>query len=80
VLHLIAAHHGRARPTISTDGYEDAPPSDLEDRACDVAMRFARLNTHCGPCGLAWLEALLRAADQQASRDNDIGGAPNGPS
>ena len=70
VLHLVAAHHGWARPIISTNGCDD-PPSVLEKRACDVALRFARLQKQWGPWGLAWWEALLRAADQQASRDND---------
>ena len=71
VLHLIAAHHGQARPVIETSGCEDAPPSALRDRAREVALRFARLQKQWGPWGLAWWEALLRAADQQASRDND---------
>ncbi|MGH7073611.1 MAG: type I-G CRISPR-associated helicase/endonuclease Cas3g [Stellaceae bacterium] len=71
VLHLIAAHHGFARPVIATRGCEDAPPSALEARARGVALRFARLQRRWGPWGLAWWEALLRAADQQASRDND---------
>jgi len=70
-LHLVAAHHGRARPTIPTLGCEDAPPSVLRKRARDVARRFARLQERWGPWGLAWFETLLRAADQQASRDND---------
>ena len=70
-LHLIAAHHGFARPVVGTRGCEDAPPSALEERAREVAMRFARLQKRWGPWGLAWWEALLRAADQQASRDND---------
>ena len=69
-LHLIAAHHGWARPVISIRGGNE-PPSALEKRARDVALRFARLQKHWGPWGLAWWEALLRAADQQASRDND---------
>ena len=71
VLHLVAAHHGQARPVIRTQGCEDAPPSALEERARDVALRFARLQRRWGPWGLAWWEALLRAADQQASREND---------
>jgi CRISPR-associated endonuclease/helicase Cas3 len=71
VLHLITAHHGFARPVIGTRGCEDAPPSALEKKAAEIALRFARLQTRWGPWGLAWLEALLRAADQQASRDND---------
>lgn len=70
-LHLIGAHHGFARPVIGTRGCEDAPPSALEERAREVALRFARLQKRWGPWGLAWWEALLRAADQQASRDND---------
>jgi CRISPR-associated endonuclease/helicase Cas3 len=74
VLHLVAAHHGFARPLIATGGCEDAPPSALEKRACEVALRFARLQKRWGPWGLAWWEALLRAADQQASRDNDARG------
>jgi len=71
VLHLIAAHHGSARPLIGTRGCEDAPPSALQDRANAVALRFAALQKRWGPWGLAWWEALLRAADQQASREND---------
>jgi CRISPR-associated endonuclease/helicase Cas3 len=71
VLHLVAAHHGQARPVIRTRGCEHAPPSALAERARDVALRFARLQKRWGPWGLAWWEALLRAADQQASRDND---------
>lgn len=70
-LHLIAAHHGFSRPVIGTSGCEDAPPSALEDRAGEISLRFARLQEHWGPWGLAWWEALLRAADQLASRDND---------
>ena len=69
-LHLVAAHHGWARPNISTSGCDD-PPSVLEKRARDIALRFAQLQKQWGPWGLAWWEALLRAADQQASRDND---------
>jgi CRISPR-associated endonuclease/helicase Cas3 len=71
VLHIIAAHHGRARPLIETTGCEDSPPSALEGRARDVALRFAKLQKRWGPWGLAWWEALLRAADQQSSREND---------
>lgn len=70
-LHLVAAHHGGARPFIATQGCDDAPPSALAGRATAVALRFARLQRRWGPWGLAWWEALLRAADQQASREND---------
>lgn len=78
ILHLIAAHHGRARPVIETEGCDDAPPSLLEARARDIAFRFARLQKQWGPWGLAWWEALLRAADQQASKENDERGNNHG--
>ena len=69
ILHLIAAHHGNARPLISAAGCEDGPPSLLEARAGEAALRFARLQKRYGPWGLAWREAILRAADQSVSRD-----------
>jgi CRISPR-associated endonuclease/helicase Cas3 len=78
VLHLIAAHHGFARPVIGTSGCEERPPSALEEKAAEIALRFARLQDRWGPWGLAWWEALLRAADQQASRDNDARAAAGG--
>ena len=72
-LHLIAAHHGFARPAIRVRGYDSLPPSEAEARAHVIALRFARLQKQWGPWGLAWWEALLRAADQAASRRLDEG-------
>lgn len=69
-LHLIASHHGHARPTLRTHGAEE-PQSKLEARAQEIALRFVRLEKRWGPWGLAWWESLLRAADQRASRAND---------
>ena len=68
-LHLMAAHHGYARPVIAVEGCDGLPPSAAAGRAREVARRFARLQRRWGPWGLAWWEALLRAADQRASRD-----------
>ena len=66
-LHLIAAHHGRARPLIPPYD-DDSPPSMTQARARDVALRFARLQQEWGPWGLAWLEALFRTGiDWRAS-------------
>ena len=70
-LHLIAAHHGHARPAIGIGGYDALPPSGAEAGAHAIALRFARLQRQWGPWGLAWWEALLRAADQAASRRLD---------
>lgn len=80
VAHIIAAHHGFARPVITTRACDMAPPSLLEKHAREIALRFARLQRRWGPWGLAWWETLLRAADQQASRANDGGehGMTNG--
>lgn len=76
-LHLVAAHHGGARPLICTDGAAE-PPSRAVARAREVALRYAALSERWGPWGLAWWEALLRAADQQASRRNDEEGRSHG--
>jgi CRISPR-associated endonuclease/helicase Cas3 len=76
-LHLIAAHHGHARPWLRIDNAEE-PPSRLKERSQEVALRFTRLEQRWGPWGLAWWEALLRAADQQASRKNDLKGNGHG--
>lgn len=73
-LHLIAAHHGFGRPVIGITGCDDAPPSKLEARAREVALRFARLQQRWGPWGLAWWESLLRAVDHQASREIEAAG------
>ncbi len=70
-LHLIAAHHGHARPAIGVNGYDDLPVSGAEAGALAIALRFARLQRAWGPWGLAWWEALLRAADRAASRRLD---------
>ena len=68
-LHLIAAHHGHVRPVIATAGCDEAPPTKLALSARKAALRFARLQRRYGVWGLAWREAILRAADQSASRE-----------
>ncbi|MBA3810321.1 MAG: type I-U CRISPR-associated helicase/endonuclease Cas3 [Caulobacteraceae bacterium] len=77
-LHLVATHHGWLRPVIKAyDPHLDEPPSRSLPRAREAALRFARLQATWGPWGLAWWEALLRAADWAASRGlNDAATAP----
>ena len=71
VLHLIAAHHGRARPHFPSDEIFDPDPNHsealIERIAIEVPRRFARLQRRYGRWGLAYLESLLRAADWAAS-------------
>jgi len=65
-LHLIASHHGSARPIIPAIDPRTLP-SMLTDRAREAALRFAKLQREWGPWGLAWWEAIFRAADWRAS-------------
>jgi len=67
--HVIAAHHGRARPSFPVDEIFDPTHPDLacRDFAREVPRRFARLQRRYGRWGLAYLESLLRAADVLAS-------------
>ncbi len=69
VLHLIASHHGRARPGFPQSRQWDPDvPSALNRRlAIEAANRFASLQAEYGPWRLAWLEALLKAADVYVS-------------
>lgn len=70
-LHLIAAHHGNARPAIGIEGCDTLPPTAAADRAREIAVRFSRLQSTLGPWGLAWWESLLRAADRRASGQHE---------
>lgn len=63
VLHLIAAHHGWARPCFRPNASIDE--ADEDHRL--VMARYASLQKRFGPWGLAWLEGLLRGADWRAS-------------
>ena len=69
VLHLIAAHHGRARPHFPVEEATnpDAAFADVQAVTAAVPLRFARLQRRFGRWGLAYLESILRAADYAAS-------------
>ena len=84
VLHLILTHHGWGRPLpqltedldpqilrFHHDGHEMEASSNLVDTdiALEAGERFWRLIDRYGHHGLAWLEAILRLADQQQSAE-----------
>ena len=73
VLHLIAAHHGRGRPGFADPSHWDPDMPDAANRklATDTANRFGRLQARFGPWRLAWLEAILKAADAVVSSGRD---------
>ncbi|MGH7440346.1 MAG: type I-G CRISPR-associated helicase/endonuclease Cas3g [Polyangiaceae bacterium] len=69
VLHLIAAHHGRARPHFPARELfdPDAEGAAVEAEGVRIVERFGRLQRRFGRWGLAYLESLVRAADYAAS-------------
>ena len=68
-LHLVASHHGWARPYWEKSAHDPDRTSEVNARAVlDAAHRFSRLQTKWGPWGLAYLESLFKAADGMASR------------
>jgi CRISPR-associated endonuclease/helicase Cas3 len=69
-LHLIAAHHGFARPVIAACD-PDAPRTVCVPIARDAAIRFFDVQAKWGHWGLAWWESVVRMADWQASAQID---------
>ncbi len=78
ILHIIAAHHGRARPHFETRAFDkDFTTAENEKAAIEVMQRFGRLQKRFGRWGLAWLESLMRCADIAASQPQDnLDGSP----
>lgn len=64
-LHLIACHHGHARPYFR--GNACGAEIGLAEASREATLRFARLQERYGPWKLAYFEALFRAADWLAS-------------
>lgn len=70
ILHLIAAHHGYARPHFPERAFDrDQPKPRSRQIAHETMLRFNRLQRQYGWWQLAYLEAVLKAADAMASRD-----------
>ena len=75
ILHLIAAHHGHARPSFAPQAFDRGVPKAVcAAIAAEVPERFVALQQHYGWWTLAWLEALVKCADAIASAN------PNWPS
>ena len=67
-LHLIASHHGLARPQFDADGYvPDTPVEVNESLVVEIANRYVKLQQKYGWHQLAWLEAIFHSADVLAS-------------
>jgi CRISPR-associated endonuclease/helicase Cas3 len=73
-LHVVAAHHGRARPHFPAIECFDPELSNGVVAALvgEVPLRFDRLQRRYGRWGLAWLESILRAADVLGSEDDEV--------
>lgn len=72
--HVVAAHHGRARPHFPTIESFDPEVNDEQVSVLvrQVPLRFDRLQHHYGRWGLAWLESILRAADVLGSEEDEV--------
>lgn len=70
-LHLIATHHGSGRPHFPDAIYDPFTDDERDAIHMDSMRRFAHLQRHYGWWTLAWLENLLRCADQLASAGED---------
>jgi CRISPR-associated endonuclease/helicase Cas3 len=73
ILHLVAAHHGHARPGFSPEAYGILPlQSECAAAARDAELRFARLQRQLGWWQLAYLESLVKCADALASSQGTL--------
>jgi CRISPR-associated endonuclease/helicase Cas3 len=74
IQHLIAVHHGRARPMFAKkELFDPETPRQLVDEvARHIPHRFARLQEQYGHWGLAYIESILRAADYAASAGRQL--------
>jgi CRISPR-associated endonuclease/helicase Cas3 len=70
-LHLVAAHHGHARPGFRVEAVGPIATDTVKRALRETPARFAKLQTKYGWWALAWLEALVKAADVLASREEE---------
>lgn len=67
-LHLIAAHHGFARPHFPERAIDTENITKSLHQLQQTPLRFSQLHQQWGAWTLAYLETILRAADAIASR------------
>jgi CRISPR-associated endonuclease/helicase Cas3 len=67
-MHLIASHHGWGRPFFPPRAVDREDPSNRARLAQECVLRYGRLQEEFGHWGLAYLEALFKAADSMASQ------------
>ncbi len=74
-VHVVAAHHGRARPHFPVvESFDPEVRDELVGALVrETPLRFDRLQHRYGRWGLAWLESILRAADVLGSEDREVG-------
>ncbi len=85
LLHLVVAHHGRARPLVEPvddqtghtvayriDGRDVTAGADLSNADWGQPARFAKLNSRYGCWGLALLETVVRQADHLVSKSDRL--------
>jgi hypothetical protein len=72
ILHLIAAHHGHARPGFGPVAFEILPlHGNCRATVREAELRFARLQREFGWWQLAYLESLVKCADALASAQSN---------
>lgn len=70
-LHLVAAHHGHARPGFRIEAAGPVVTNGAKRVLAETPTRFSKLQTQYGWWALAWLESLVKSADILASRDEE---------
>ncbi|MBZ5678351.1 MAG: type I-U CRISPR-associated helicase/endonuclease Cas3 [Acidobacteriia bacterium] len=68
-LHLIASHHGWARPHFEERAYDKDSVRRSRSVALECTQRLGRLQQRYGAWGLAYQEAVFRSADAIASSE-----------
>lgn len=69
VAHLVTAHHGFGRPAFAPGAVGPSAPMGASQVILNAARRFASLHQEWGQWTLAYLEAVVKAADALASRE-----------